>query len=126
MARMIQDRFDDLQRRQGIASAPLAWRALGKDSDKDNLVKLLEAAEAGGDWTLWTLPNSMRNIEPGINLLLRAPKVMPPPVAPKPIFGASPSAAEQSDPLAVDTIEDEDAAEALRRDSTESTEGEQT
>lgn len=117
VGRMIRDRIDDLQRRQRTASAPLAWRAVGKDSERDNLVALLQSAEAGGEWTLWTLPNSMRNIEPGINLLLRGPKTLAPPPAPKPMFTPPELQAPKSEPRAIDTIEDEDAEEALRRDA---------
>lgn len=113
--RMIQERLDDLDDRQGNATAPLAWRARGKDSDKDNLVALLEAAEGGGLWGTWTLPNSMRNTEPGINVLLRRPKVLKPPRMPTFSFTRpSNTALPVNGP--VDTIDEDDADEALRRD----------
>jgi hypothetical protein len=116
VGRMIQDRLDSLQQCQRNATAPLAWRARGKDSDKDNLVALLEAAESGGAWSTWTLPNSMRNTEAGINVLLRRPKVLVPPPMPRMIFSGGSKHANGADGP-VDTIEDEEAADAVRRDA---------
>jgi hypothetical protein len=103
--RMLRDRFDDLEQRQGNATAALAWRGRGKDSDKDNLVGLLSAAEASGSWDTWTLPNSMRNTEAGINVLLRRTKILAPPPAPRLSFGRS---SNLQLPFVTETIEDQD------------------
>ena len=101
--RLVQDRLDDLKVRQG-GTAPIAWRAVGEGSQKENLVALLQQAESGGTWGTWTMPMSMRNTEPGINVLLRRPAVMPPPPRPSWKFGTS---ATTSAPAGVDTIDDE-------------------
>lgn len=103
---LIQDRFDDLKLRQG-GTAPIAWRAMGEGSQRDNLVALLEVAESGGQWGTWTMPMSMRNTEPGINVLLRRPKVLPPPARTQLKFNTTTTL---SAPPGVRTIEDEDAA----------------
>lgn len=117
--KMIQDRFDDLQQRQGNATAPLAWRARGAESDLANLVALLEPAEGGGSWGTWTLPNSMRNTEPGINLLLRRPTVLAPPPMPSYRFGSASDEGGSPVISQIDTVEDEDGDDALSREAPE-------
>ncbi|MEO2104474.1 MAG: DISARM system helicase DrmA [Actinomycetota bacterium] len=99
---LVQDRFDDLKLRQG-GTAAIAWRAIGEGSQKENLVPLLEVAESGGTWAMWTMPMSMRNTEPGINVLLRRPKVLPPPPRPKLNFNTTTTS---SAPAGVATIQD--------------------
>ncbi len=111
--RLVQDRLDDLKVRQG-GTAPIAWRAMGEGSVKENLVALLQQAESGGTWGTWTMPMSMRNTEPGINVLLRRATVMPPPPRPRWKFGTSVTAAARPglDTVAdgaVDTDEGDDA-----------------
>ncbi len=80
----------------------------GEGSQKDNLVALLEVAESGGQWGTWTMPMSMRNTEPGINVLLRRPKVLPPPARPQLKFNTSTTS---SAPAGVSTIADVDIDE---------------
>ena len=100
--KLVQDRFDQLQQRQQ-GTAAVAWRAIGEGSVKENLVPLLEVAESGGRWGTWTMPMSMRNTEPGINVLLRRPKVLPPPKRPSLKFNTQVTATGSG---GTDTIED--------------------
>ena len=62
-------RLDDLQRRQDEAAqgGTLAYEKRGQG--QAGLVPLLSKPEAGG-WDTWTLPNSLRNTEPLVNLLV--------------------------------------------------------
>jgi superfamily II DNA/RNA helicase len=100
--KLVQDRFDQLQQRQQ-GTAAIAWRAIGEGSIKENLVPLLEVAESGGRWGTWTMPMSMRNTEPGINVLLRRPNVLPPPKRPSLKFNTQATASGVG---GTDTIED--------------------
>ncbi|MBY5162093.1 DISARM system helicase DrmA [Salsipaludibacter albus] len=106
---LVQDRLDDLKLRQG-GTTTIAWQAVGKDSVKDNLVPLLQRAEEGGEWGVWTMPMSMRNVEPGINVLVRRPKLLPPPPRPSLKFG---TAATSSARRGIATIDDEGELEEV-------------
>jgi hypothetical protein len=108
---LIQDRFDDLKLRQG-GTAPIAWRAMGEGSQKDNLVALLEVAESGSQWGTWTMPMSMRNTEPGINVLLRRPKVLPPPARPQLKFNTSTTSSASARVSTIDDLGPDELQEA--------------
>ena len=65
----LAERLDDLQRRQDEAAlgGTLAYQKRGEG--QAGLIPLLSKPEAGG-WDTWTLPNSLRNTEPQVNLLI--------------------------------------------------------
>jgi len=64
---------------------------------------LLHGAEDASGQQPWIMPNSLRNTEPGINVLLRPPKQLPPPPRPSLRFNTSTT---ESAPRRIDTIED--------------------
>jgi hypothetical protein len=62
---MLQTRLDELRIKQGRIGAPLAYR----DTSKADAVPLLEEPSAD-EWTTWTCPTSMREVEPNVNLIM--------------------------------------------------------
>ena len=97
----LAERLDDLQRRQDEAAqgGTLAYQKRGEG--QAGLIPLLSKPEAGG-WDTWTLPNSLRNAEPLVNLLIDRDK--DPNAAPVWDFG---SGTEQPEPSR-DTAEESD------------------
>jgi hypothetical protein len=76
-------------------------------------INLLRSAEAG-PWTVFTVPNSLREVEVGANLLLREDDPSddptadyPDPPAPSDQDGDVPQAAEDADPIDADAVIDE-------------------
>lgn len=64
----LQERLDELARQQEKAKPYLAYEKLGEGAA--NRVPLLRKDSEAGDWNVWTLPNSLRNTEPGVNILI--------------------------------------------------------
>lgn len=76
--RAAKDRRDDLVKRLTTATATYAWRARGDGAKKDGLVTLLHGAEDANGRPPWVMPNSLRNTEPGINVLIDRDADAPP------------------------------------------------
>ena len=62
---MVRTRLDNLKVVQGRPGAPLAYRQV---SGADAIPLLLEPSAA--EWTLWTCPTSMREVEPNVNFVM--------------------------------------------------------
>ena len=65
VAGMLQDRLDRWAREQQVAGRRLGYRTKGGSA-----VGLLHDP-GDGRWDVWTAPNSLREVEPGIRLILR-------------------------------------------------------
>lgn len=76
--RAAERRRDDLIKRLTTATALYAWRARGEGARTDGLVTLLHGAEDANGRQPWIMPNSLRNTEPGINVLVDRGAVAPP------------------------------------------------
>lgn len=61
---LLRRRLDALEGRQAKHGAYLTYEDRG-----ENQVPLLRKDSESGDWDQWTLPNSLRNTEPGVNVL---------------------------------------------------------
>ncbi len=62
---MVQTRLDRLKVEQGRQGAPLAYRQV---SGASAIPLLVEPSAA--EWTLWTCPTSMREVEPNVNFVM--------------------------------------------------------
>ena len=62
---MVQTRLDRLKVAQGRPGAPLAYRQV---SGASAIPLLVEPSAA--EWTLWTCPTSMREVEPNVNFVM--------------------------------------------------------
>jgi hypothetical protein len=71
-------RRDDLISRLTTATARYAWRARGEGAKKEDWVTLLHGAEEANGRPPWVMPNSLRNTEPGINVLIDRQAAAPP------------------------------------------------
>ena len=63
-------RADDLVTKLTEGTTTYAWRSRGKGSKKEGLTTLLHGAEDANGQQPWVMPNSLRNTEPGINVLI--------------------------------------------------------
>jgi len=63
-------RADDLVAKLTSGSTTYAWRSRGTGSKKEGLTTLLHGAEDANGKQPWIMPNSLRNTEPGINVLI--------------------------------------------------------
>ena len=110
-AGLVADRRDKWSKQQAAPGVTLAY-ARGTGSE----VNLLKSAEAG-PWSVFTVPNSLREVEVGSNLLLReddpsddpGAAFLPPPVASEADIDEVPQAAGDADPV-------DDAEAALEPD----------
>jgi hypothetical protein len=98
---LIEVRRDKWSKQQAAVGVTLTY-ARGKGGAVD-LLKLPEA----GPWTDLTVPHSLRNVEPGANLLLRRDDPSDDPAAPFP-----PPPAPRQEPAPVPAVDDADAADA--------------
>ena len=69
-ARAGQMRSDDLVTKLTEGTTTYAWRSRGAGSKKEGLTTLLHGAEDANGQQPWVMPNSLRNTEPGINVLI--------------------------------------------------------
>ena len=63
-------RADDLVTKLTSGTTTYAWRSRGTGSKKEGLTTLLHGAEDANGEQPWIMPNSLRNTEPGINVLI--------------------------------------------------------
>lgn len=121
--RSAQLRADDLVTKLTEGATTYAWRSKGDGSKKEGLTTLLHGAEDASGMQPWIMPNSLRNTEPGINVLID--RQAPAPLEPKWDWtavgrGRAPVAepiAATADDGAIDA-EAADFAEALAEDAT--------
>ena len=64
------ERVEDLVTRLTEGTTTYAWRSRGKGSHKQNLTSLLSGVEETSGQAPWIMPNSLRHIEPTINVLI--------------------------------------------------------
>lgn len=102
---MVQTRLDRLKVEQGRQGAPLAYRQVSGAS----AMPLLKEPSAE-EWTLWTCPTSMREVEPNVNFVMDQ---RDPSIDHAPAFERTTSTDGQSVLTLEDEIEDE-VAEAER------------
>ncbi len=74
-------RSDDLVTKLTEGTTTYAWRSRGEGSKKEGLTTLLHGAEDANGQQPWIMPNSLRNTEPGINVLID--RQAPAPIEPK-------------------------------------------
>ena len=79
--RAAQLRADDLVTKLTEGTTTYAWRSRGEGSKKEGLTTLLHGAEEASGQQPWIMPNSLRNTEPGINVLID--RQAPAPTEPK-------------------------------------------
>jgi hypothetical protein len=96
---MIQMRLDRLKVAQSKQGAPLAYRQV---SGADAIPLLVEPSAA--EWTLWTCPTSMREVEPNVNFVM---DVRDPSIENAPPFDRATSSDSQPSLTLEDDIEDE-------------------
>ncbi|MFV2040301.1 MAG: hypothetical protein ACC660_08655, partial [Acidimicrobiales bacterium] len=77
-ARAGQMRSDDLVTKLTEGTTTYAWRSRGRGSKKEGLTTLLHGAEDADGQFPWVMPNSLRNTEPGINVLIDRQALAPP------------------------------------------------
>ncbi len=77
-ARAGQMRVDDLVTKLTEGTTTYAWRSRGPGSKKEGLTTLLHGAEDASGQHPWVMPNSLRNTEPGINVLIDRQAPAPP------------------------------------------------
>lgn len=94
---MIRTRLDHLKVLQGRPGAPLAYRQV---SGADAIPLLIEPSAA--EWTIWTCPTSMREVEPDVNFVM---DVRDGSIEHAPAFSRSPGAPESAGEAL--TLEDE-------------------
>ena len=73
-----QMRADDLVTKLTEGTTTYAWRSRGAGSKKEGLTTLLHGAEDASGQYPWVMPNSLRNTEPGINVLIDRQATAPP------------------------------------------------
>jgi hypothetical protein len=122
--RAAQLRADDLVTKLTEGTTTYAWRSRGEGSKKEGLTTLLHGAEDASGQQPWIMPNSLRNTEPGINVLID--RQAPAPPEPKWDWSAVGSGqAPVDEPTAttvddgVDDVEAADLADALAEDATQ-------
>jgi hypothetical protein len=122
--RAAQLRADDLVTKLTEGTTTYAWRSRGEGSKKEGLTTLLHGAEDASGQQPWIMPNSLRNTEPGINVLIDRQALAPP--EPKWDWSAVGSGqAPVDEPTAttvddgVDDIEAAALADALAEDATQ-------
>ena len=96
---MVQTRLDRLKVAQGRPGAPLAYRQV---SGADAIPLLVEPSAA--EWTLWTCPTSMREVEPNVNFVM---DVRDPSIENAPPFDRAVSIDGQGTLTVEDEVEDE-------------------
>lgn len=123
-ARAAQMRADDLVTKLTEGTTTYAWRSRGPGSKKEGLTTLLFGAEDASDQQPWVMPNSLRNTEPGINVLID--RQAPAPAEPKWDWSGVGSGSAPIDEAPTTTVDDDvndaDAAEfadALAEDGSE-------
>jgi hypothetical protein len=102
---MLQTRLDRLKVEQSRQGAPLAYRQVSGA----NAMPLLEEPSAE-EWTIWTCPTSMREVEPNVNFVMDQ---RDPSIDNAPPFERTTSPEGQATLTLEDEIEDE-VAEAER------------
>lgn len=119
-----QIRADDLVVKLTEGTTTYAWRSRGEGSKKEGLTTLLHGAEDVSGQQPWIMPNSLRNTEPGINVLID--RQAPAPSEPKWDWsGVGSGQAPLDEPAAttvddgVDEAEAADLADALAEDATQ-------
>lgn len=122
--RAAQLRADDLVTKLTEGTTTYAWRSRGEGSKKEGLTTLLHGAEEANGRQPWIMPNSLRNTEPGINVLIDRQASAPP--EPKWNWGAVGTGAAPVVESAVVTADDgvddvaaADLADALAEDATQ-------
>lgn len=96
---MVRTRLDNLKVVQGRPGAPLAYRQV---SGADAIPLLVEPSAS--EWTLWTCPTSMREVEPNVNFVMDP---RDPSIENAPPFERSPPSDGQGTLTPVDEVEDE-------------------
>jgi len=119
-----QARADDLVTKLTEGTTTYAWRSRGEGSKKEGLTTLLHGAEDASGKQPWVMPNSLRNTEPGINVLID--RQAPAPPEPKWDWGgagAGPAPVEEPPATGMDDgvndLDAADQAEALAGDATQ-------
>lgn len=118
-------RKDDLVTKLTSGTTTYAWRSRGEGSKREGLTSLLHGAEDASGKPPWIMPNSLRNTEPGINVLIDREA----PVPPEPDWDFSgvgaksrnPRSGPSENPTVDDQVDDVEAAEhadALASDAT--------
>jgi hypothetical protein len=118
-------RADDLVAKLTNGTTTYAWRSQGAGSKKEGLTTLLHGAEDANGQHPWIMPNSLRNTEPGINVLID--RQANPPDEPEWDFssvgsGAGAAAGSAVAPTVDDDVDDlvaADYADALATESNE-------
>ena len=118
-------RADDLVSKLTSGATTYAWRSRGPGSKSEGLTTLLHGAEDANGKQPWIMPNSLRNTEPGINVLIDRQAAAPD----EPDWDFSRVGSHSgiaSDALGAPTIDDDvddtvaaDYADALATDATE-------
>ncbi len=112
-ARAAQMRSDDLVTKLTEGTTTYAWRSRGKGSKKEGLTSLLHGSEDATGQQPWVMPNSLRNTEPGINVLIDRQATAP--SEPKwdwSAVGSGPAPTDAASAPGVDDgVDDGDAAE---------------
>lgn len=99
---MLRTRLDRLRIEQGRQGAPLAWRQVSGASSIPLLVE-----PSASEWTLWTCPTSMREVEPNVNFVM---ELRDPSIEHAPPFERAASADSQDALTLEDDVEDDVAA----------------
>lgn len=122
-ARAGQMRSDDLVTKLTEGSTTYAWRSRGQGSKKEGLTTLLHGAEDANGQQPWIMPNSLRNTEPGINVLID--RQAPAPSEPKWDWTGVGSGQAPVDDLPTTSVDDDvddafaaEVADALAEDGT--------